>query len=247
VILLLPAFAPEAKYSWFKQIKTLKKKYRVIMPNLLYFGKSTQFEKSFNVSDQVLAIKELLRQLKISEISILSASYGGLIAIDLHHEGSIKIKKLVLSSPKLIYDANNDEYIQPGTNEPILRSSLLVPGNAKELKRLFDFTYYRKLPIPFFVFKNLYKNLYHSNLDEKRNLVRACKADQNQLNLKKGEIQFPILIIYGEKDKLVLKEDVLNLQEIIGQSAELIIIPQTAHMPNYEKPKTYNKILNRFL
>ena len=57
VLLLLPAFAPEAKYSWFKQLKSLSKKYRIVMPNFIFFGKSSMTNPSHHISDQTNAVE----------------------------------------------------------------------------------------------------------------------------------------------------------------------------------------------
>lgn len=247
LILLLSAFAPEAKYSWFKQIRTLKKNYRVVMPNLLYFGKSRLHVQGFDVSDQVLAIASLLEFLGAKKISMLGASYGGLIAIELALLKKFEIDKMILSSPKLIYSRDKDFYIQPGTKEPLLRTDLLVPGNAADLKRLFDLSYYKKMPIPFFVFKNLHRHLYTSNPHEKKQIVEACKAEKNQIQKENLSFHFPTLIICGKYDKLVSKDDVMQLLEQSGDQATLIIIPRTAHMPNYERPFYYNRVLRKFL
>ncbi|MBK9192584.1 MAG: alpha/beta hydrolase [Crocinitomicaceae bacterium] len=246
IILLLSAFAPEAKYSWFKQIRTLKKNYRVVMPNLLYFGKSRMNTPAFDVSDQVSAMNSLLEFLGAKKISLLGASYGGLIAIELAQSEKFEIEKLILASPKVIYSQDKDIYIQPGTKEPLLRTDLLVPGNAADLKRLFDLSYHKKMPIPHFVFKNLHKHLYTSNPHEKKQIVEACKAEKTSCK-RKLNFNFSTLIICGKHDKLVSKEDVENLKELIGEQAQIILIPRTAHMPNYERPWYYNKSIKKFL
>lgn len=246
-LLLLPAFAPEAKYSWFKQIKILSVNHRLIIPNLIYFGKSTMYSKSYELKDQVLALQELLVYLKINELSIIGASYGGLIAIEIAHLNEFRIQRLVLANPKIFLSSDQDVMIDLAGDGKIDRMDLLVPDSPYNLKRLFNHTYHRKLPVPMFVFNNLHKYLYSKNVYEKRELVRACVAGKTSFSLNNMCMNFPVLIIYGANDKLVSIDQVNELQKMIGHSARVEIIKRTAHMPNYERPRHYNKILIAFL
>jgi pimeloyl-ACP methyl ester carboxylesterase len=246
-MLLLPAFAPEAKYSWFKQAKVLSRFYRVIIPNYIYFGKSTSKTDSYHIKDQAAAIEHLLSHLKIKEISICGASYGVLIALELTAKRTITIQKMVLASPPLKFSEEHLETFDLGKSGVIHRADLLVPKSPFFLKKLFDFTHYKKLPIPFFVFKNLYKNLYINSAFDKQKLVETFMEDRADFKNWNYAVNFPVLVLNGEKDKLVPVEIPQELQRRLGEKAKLIVMPKTAHMPNYEKPKLYNRILISFL
>jgi pimeloyl-ACP methyl ester carboxylesterase len=59
--------------------------------------------------------------------------------------------------------------------------------------------------------------------------------------------QFPILLIWGEQDHMVAPIVGKQLKEYFGKNAELVIIPNTGHVPNLEAPRTFDKILTGFL
>jgi pimeloyl-ACP methyl ester carboxylesterase len=247
VMLLLPAFAPEAKYSWFKQAKVLSRFYRVIIPNYIYFGKSTSKTDSYHIKDQAQAILSILKHLKLEKVSICGASYGVLVALELVANRSIEIEKMVLASAPLKFSDDHSETFDLGNLGVVHRADLLVPKSPVFLKKLFDFTHYKKLPIPFFVFKNLYKNLYISSVSDKQKLVETFMEDRTDFKNWNYEVNFPVLVLNGEGDKLVPVAIPQELQRRLGAQAKLIVIPKTAHMPNYEKPKLYNRILISFL
>lgn len=247
VMILLPAFAPEAKYSWFKQAKILSKYYRLIIPNYIYFGKSWSKKDSYHIKDQAAAISRLLQHLKVSQVSVCGASYGVLVALELVVNRSVSIQKMVLASPPLKFSDDHMETFDLGKLGVIHRADLLVPKSPLFLKKLFDFTHYRKLPIPFFVFKNLYQNLYVNLAAEKQKLVETFMEDRNDFKDWNYAVDFPVLVLSGEKDRLVPLEIPTELNKRLGAHSKLIVIPKTAHMPNYEKPKLYNRILISFL
>lgn len=246
-LLLLPAFAPESKYSWFKQISVLSKHYRIVLPNFIYFGKSKSKKNSFHISDQVDAIHQLLKKLDIHDLTIAATCYGGIVATELALRPQLKIQKIVLSSTPFKFFEHTDSPMELLKLDIQKKSDLIAPGNSEKLKQLFNYTYHRKLPIPFFVFKNLYRHLYSNQIEEKKKLVDTFIEDGKVIHQKSFPFKCPVLLISGEFDKLVHLEIAQEMRKRVGEQAQLIVIPKTAHMPNFEKPRLFNKIILSFL
>ncbi len=59
------------------------------------------------------------------------------------------------------------------------------------------------------------------------------------------EITIPTLVITGDTDEVVATEDSRQVAEIMR--AELVIIPQTGHLPNEEKPTEFANALSKFI
>ena len=61
-----------------------------------------------------------------------------------------------------------------------------------------------------------------------------------------NDITIPVLVITGDNDTVVATEDSIRLSEELP-NAELIIIDQTGHLPNEEKPDEFAEIVSGFL
>jgi pimeloyl-ACP methyl ester carboxylesterase len=60
-----------------------------------------------------------------------------------------------------------------------------------------------------------------------------------------AEIDIPTLVITGDTDEVVATEDSKQVAQIMG--AELVVIPQTGHLPNEEKPTEFANAVAEFL
>ena len=61
-----------------------------------------------------------------------------------------------------------------------------------------------------------------------------------------GEIRIPTLVITGDNDLVVATEDSITVAGIIP-GAELVVIPQTGHLPNEESPIDFAKAVVDFI
>jgi len=244
---LLHAFGPNGKYSWRKQINTLSKDYKIIIPNLIYFGNSTKKTKNYHVQEQVKAVTILLNHLKINSFILGGTSYGGVIAFELFHQKNFSIKKLFLiNSPvKYVFEEGWQKTIKDfGVNK---KSDVLIPDNHLKLKKLYDLINFKKKPFPKFVFKDILNTLYTFQATERKLLIDAFKEDQKVLKTRTYETNIPILLIWGKEDILCPLKTAIKLKEHLGEKARLEVIPKARHMPHIERKKQVNKILSNFV
>ena len=247
VLVLLHAFGPNGKYSWRKQVRTLSKKYRLLIPNLVYFGNSTKKNNSYSINDQVIALKKLLEHLKISEILLGGTSYGGAIAFELLHDKSINIKKLFVTNAPVKYIINDgwNKIIKDFKAEK--KSDVLIPDDYVKLKKLYDLTNYKKKYFPTFVFKAIFNTIYTHQTKERKRLIDTFEEDQKLLKDRIYKTTIPVLLIWGEKDMLSPVETAKKLKAHLGDNARLEIIPNSGHVPHIEKTSIFNNILMDFL
>lgn len=245
-LVLLQAFAAESKYSWHKQIGSLAKKHHLIIPNLIYFGGSTMEPKSYAIADQVKAVQLLIDYLKLQAFALSGSSYGGVIAIGIANQNKEKITKLILTNSPIKYDSEDDIKAILVDLGLATKAQLLVPENYRQLHKLFGISYHKKPPIPAFFFKGIHRNLY-ANSDDKRKLVANSSEELALLRNIEYNFNFPILLIWGEEDRLAPLRIGKALKADFGVNAQLVIMPKTAHMPNFENPRAYNRIMNVFL
>jgi pimeloyl-ACP methyl ester carboxylesterase len=247
-VVLLHAFGPNGKYSWRKQIKILSKEYKIIIPNLLYFGNSTKKKNStYNISEQIEALTQLLKHLKLDHFILGGTSYGGAIAFELLHEKSFSIQKLFITNSPVKYVFNDgwDKIMKDFKANK--KSDLLIPNDYIKLKKLHDLTNYKKKYYPKFVFKDIYNTIYTHQSQERKYLVDAFEDDQKYLKYRVYKTDVPILLVWGEKDLISKLKTAKYLKRHLGENARLEIIPKTGHVPHIEKTAIFNKILIDFI
>lgn len=247
VLILIHGFGASTQFQWFRQVGALKDSYRLILPNLIYFGGSTADPQIFSIDEQVKAMQGLIDHLDIQTFSLCGISYGGLISAELGLAAPQKIKKLVLCDAPVKFITTAD--LRAAAQHFSVRSinELLIPPDHKKLKPLFKVAYAHPPYVPSFMLKSVYKNMYVPFAKEQNGLLNSLESEEPIYTAKNYLFKFPVLLIWGAGDQLIPVTTGRQLQQHIGGNARLEIIPGTAHMPNIEAPKAFNKILLDFL
>jgi pimeloyl-ACP methyl ester carboxylesterase len=245
-IILVQGLGAPTQFHWYKQTSALRN-FRIIMPDLLYFGKSKPKTDNYSALEQVQAIKALIGELQLNDYCLCGFSYGGLVAAELAKAEPQKIKKLILFDAPVKYFVRED--MQPllkkfGMTEP---SELLVPENARAMKDLTSVIYAHPPRIPVSFYNSFQENMYGRNAEEYKQILRTLEKERKYFETQEYHFRFPVLLIWGEKDPMVSPEVGSQLQRHIGENAELHIIPDAGHVPNLEKPMEFNRILITFL
>ncbi len=247
VLLLVHGFGATSKYQFVEQIKMLTEKYRIVMPNLYHFGKTRPGSEKYKIQDQVDLLSSFLKQLKIESFSLMGVSYGGLIGIELANMHKANLKQLILfDAPVKYMDKTDINSIKNFYNVPSIEE-LFVPEKPEGLKKLMFLATGKKSHLPNVVFKEFLQEAYMSNLEDKRALITNMVNGLEEYQNKQYEFDIPILLIWGEEDKVVSAAKGLELQKHLGTKCEYHVIKKAAHMPNMTHPKEFNSILYKFL
>ena len=246
-VVLLHAFGPNGKYSWRKQIKILSKEYKILIPNLLYFGNSTKKNKTYHINEQIDALTHLLTHLKIDHFILGGTSYGGAIAFELLHEKNFSIKKLFITNSPVKYLFNDGWDKIMKDFKVYKKSELLIPNDYIKLKKLYDLSNYKKKHFPKIVFKDIFNTIYAHQSQERKHLIDAFEDDQKYLKNRIYKTDVPILLVWGEKDNISNLKIAESLKRHIGENVRLEIIPNAGHVPHIEKTAIFNKILIDFI
>lgn len=247
VLLLLHGFGASTEFQWYKQVHDLSADYRLIIPNLLYFGGSTANVPSYSLENQVEALENLLISLKVNSFYLCGVSYGGLVAAELALVVNTHVKKLVIIDSPVKYFTDEDMKAAAETFKVKNLQELLVPPDYKGLKTLLSVAYYKPPAVPKFLLKQMYKRTYNSERVEKKGLLELLDVEKELYQQKLYAFNFPVLLIWGAEDRLIPIHVANQLQKHFGNNSQLIIIPNAAHMPALEQAGVFNKTILEFL
>lgn len=246
-LVLVHGFGASTKYQWYKQVKLLSKKYRVIAPNLNYFGRTVPKETDYSVQGQVTTLEKLLSHLKVDTCALIGVSYGGLISAELANQTERTITELVLfDTPIKFADSSDIVKVKEYFKTPSIEE-LFVPSNPEGLNKLLFLATGKDRDIPKRFLEEFHQKAYQYNLEDKRNLISGLLDDMEKYRQQEYHLNMPILLLWGENDKVVPLETGYKLKEYFGEHAKLKIIEDAAHMPNMTHKRDFNTYLEIFL
>lgn len=247
VALLIHGFGASTEYQWYKQVEFLSRNYRVITPNLFYFGKSIPGSPKFKIKDQVELIDSLVNHLDLNSLTLFGVSYGGLISMEYAQMYNKKVERLVVFDAPVKYVFTEDITTVCKRFKVDSVEDLFVPKTPKELKRLLYLVLGKKSIIPSFMLRSFYENVYGENHDDKRFLMTSLIASLDEYAQHNYDFNTPTLLIWGSNDMAIPVDRAHLIRDHIGENAELQIIENGAHMPNITKTKKFNGIVSAFL
>lgn len=216
-------------YSGLSQL--LKREgFTVFIPDLPGFGKEPLRSPTMILDDYVDFIDEFLNANKIVKPIIIGHSFGGRVALKYAFKYPQKVTKLVFTGAPVIRSRVFKRKISRIVS---IAGGLLIrflPKTTKDfLRKLLYFSigewdYYNAGPL-----KQVFKNIISEDL------VFYAK-----------NVKTPVLLVWGEKDKVVPVSDIEKIAKIIPH-ASFSIAKDASHKLPYEKPVEFFKAIKPFL
>lgn len=247
VIVLVHGFGASTKYQWFEQVEWLSQYYRVIMPNLNYFGRSRPAEADYTVDGQVKLVHKLLDHLKVEKYALCGISYGGLTIFEMALQRPEAITVMIgLDAPvKYMYEKDIAVVCERFDVQSV--QELFAPSNPKGLKKLLYLATLKKSIIPASWLKEFHEQLYMVDLEDKRMLITQLLADVEMFNAREYKLEMPILLIWGDNDPVIPADRGELLRQHLGENTRLEYIHNGSHAPNLAKTKAFNKLFQAYL
>ena len=222
---------------WKPQIEFFKDNYRIIVPALPGFGKSSYIKPCDSIQCMAKSVLDSLEKKEIKSFNLLGHSMGGMIVQEIAKLAGEKILKLICYGTGSIGNI-------PGRFETIDESREKLKING--LKN----TAYR-IAKTWFIEEDKAKYFYlceeagkQTTLEAADNGLVAMKKWNGFENLKK--IKNETLIIWGDQDKAYNLNQIETLKNNILDS-NIKIIKGCSHNAHLEKPDEFNTILGEFL
>jgi pimeloyl-ACP methyl ester carboxylesterase len=243
---LLHGFGASAPWQWHGQVAALARHHTVVFPDLVFFGESRSARPERGLELQVEAVLALADRLGHRRLDLLGLSYGGFVAawIAALHPG--RVRRLVLSnSPGAVMRRADHDDALARLGVPSMEA-LLLPDTDEGVGRLIRLAWHRPPPVPRFALREARAMLYSDQVEEKRGLLRALLAHLDTPTEALARWAAPTLVLWGAHDPIFPVELGRRLADALEQ-AELHVIPRTAHAPNLERPRLYNRLVREFL
>lgn len=239
-ILLLHGFGAN-KDNWIRFAKYLTNDYHVVIPDIPGFGESSQIQnQNYAAKNQLNRIDRFTEALKLEKFHLAGNSMGGMLAALYGATYPQKVLTLALLAPGGVGSPNPSEVailLQKGTNP-------LLTGNAEDFDRLIKLCFAKPPYIPSQFKKVLAADaIAHRDFNKKiwddmlGNLTKeALSVRENFLAPYLPQIQAPVLIIWGDCDKILDVGGVAVLEKNL-KNYRTVIMKDTGHIPMLEHPR----------
>lgn len=239
------------KLSWLPLLGALAERFRVIAPDLPGHGESSKPRGAYTPTFYAGAVRRLLDAVGEDRAILGGNSLGGRIALEVAARAPRRVAGLVLLDPAVAglpfpYYARLLRLVptELGTLPLPMRRRLVTMG----IRQLFADA--DRLP----------HNAYLAGADEFIRVYRSARARVALLSSLRGlmrdrsdafwervrTIEAPTLILWGEHDRLVP----VRLGELLASTmpaAELAVLPDVGHVPQFEVPETTIELVRSFL
>jgi len=189
-------------------------------------------------------IEQLRTNLEVNTLSLAGISYGGLIATEYANSHSIRVEQLFLidAAVKFLTLSHLDTICQKYKAESI--EDFFAPQDAKGLKKQLSAAYYRTPFIPDFILKSLYKEMCAPYRKNWLGLIQSLRKSNQELSKRNYKFDFKTTIFWGAEDEIIPLQVGKNIAYDLGET-ELNVITKAGHMPNLERSKKFNAILQK--
>lgn len=216
----------------YQKLKTLLEKdgFSVFAPDLPGFGMEPQVNKSMKLDDYANFVRNFIQKKGIKKVIFIGHSFGGRVAIKYAWQYPQEVSKLILTGVPVI---RHNSFKKKIAFIIAVIGGKILKISPQQLKKSFrkllyfaigEWDYYRAGPL-----RQVFKNIIGEDL------VQYIAA-----------IKIPVLLIWGEKDKVVPFSDGQRIHRMIADST-LVVVKEIGHKAPYESAEKFSKAVLEFL
>ena len=239
-LLLLHGFSSD-KVVWLRFARYFTDQYNVIIPDMAGHGK-TGYSKNwdYRIPAQVSRLIKFLEQLQINKVHVIGNSMGGFISAHFAFQHPDKTLSATLVDPAGIKSpvaSNMDNMLAKNTNPFKIYT-------RSEFDTFYAMTMASPPWLPDFIFAAFYEQ--YQNRREELMHIFSDYHGKDMLDGSLDKINIPVLLLWGEEDRLIHVSSVEVWQSGI-KGIKVKTWPGIGHMPMFEMPGESADVVQQFL
>ena len=261
-VLFIHGLGSSGYMEWRFNLEHAASRHRVYAPDLPGFGRTEKPRARYGIPFFTRFIERYMEDRGLRSATVVGASLGGRIALELALERPNRVRKLVLVnalglgrpnlqlSYGLVTLPRIGEAVMKFAGDAVrwaprtmIRRVAARYAGATDLKRTMDDDYFANL-------RELYAADGYSDayLATVRSLVtfKALMAADHDLSRRLGEIKVPVQLIWGANDPLFPVAHATRAHALFSRS-RLAVMEGAGHTPQAERPEEFNRVLDNFL
>jgi haloalkane dehalogenase len=236
--------SPVSSFTFRRQIDLLRRRFRVVAPDLLGFGFSSAPDGGAGFRPQAEALRGVMDKLGLDDVRLVIHDWGGPIGLACMAERPEQLRQIVLINTSILPDFRPPPYwrafIAPHLGEFLLvrlnvfahgLPLLLAAARRPEIRRVYARSFERVAARR--------TVLALERLEGFRELMeRVCT--------RLDAMRVPTLFLWGHPDPYFRKSELDRMRGLF-QGSELHRIPGGGHFPQEDAPGPITEALSRFL
>lgn len=230
-VLLLHGYTGE-KDNWLGFAVYLTKDYHVVIPDIPGYGESTKLmDAVYDLNSQMARLNKFVGALNLKKFHIVGSSMGGLFSGTYAVRYPDYVLSVALFNAAGVDSPEKSEVmkkIEAGVNPLVLQ-------DEQDFLRIYQMLFVNPPPLPYPLKKVFVKNA----LDNRKFYEKALREigpDFLSLEKQLSRIKTPVLIIWGDQDKIIDVSSVAVFEKGI-KNHQTVIIKDCGHVPMIEKPR----------
>ncbi len=239
-------------WQWEYQYFPLAQSHRVIIPDLIGSGLSDKPETPYSPEHLVKFFLAFMDRLEIKRATLIGNSMGAGLAMALALDNPDRVDQLILIS-------GFPAQIEPSVASPQYRRFLYhrpplwlarlgnyFAGRGATERLLKEIVYKPELITPTVIERSFHNRQRGGLLTPLYSLLDHIDIWDNHYGRRLGTISHPTLLLWGDYDRIFPLEVGKQIHSLLPH-AEWHIIPETGHLPQWERPQDVNPLILSFL
>ncbi len=250
-VILLHGFGANL-FTWRYMFPELTKNHRVIAVDMKGFGESDKpYDELYSAFDQAELINQLMKQLKLKDVTIVGHSYGGGVAIATifksRAKGDHRIRRLIILDG-LAYKQPIPFFIEVMRAPLVSHLGLAMVPPHVHARASLSYSYKDQKKITDETVKNYAKPYYslRSVYAAKKTAEQIMPQNLDAYTTLYPTIDIPSLLIWCRHDKVIPLINGFKLNSSLPNS-ELEILNDCGHIPQEEAPSETATAIQKFL
>lgn len=202
--------------DWALTMKELRSHYRVYAIDLLGHGHSDWPQIDYAIQKQTDMVQQFMVSQKIVPADVVGISMGGWVGLQLASQHPEMVRRLVLlDSAGLLFDTK-------------LTVDSFSPKTPAELATFYALLTPKAQPLPDFVQRDILRLLGNHSWVAHR-ILTTMMTRQDLLDGKLQSVTMPVLIIWGQEDRITPLSEAEELKRAMPQ-ASMVVLPGCGHI-----------------